>query len=163
MTDIVVRVMDCHICSLSSGHPEFLLLKRADDQIYPGIWQCVTGKIRENERPYMTALRETTEETGLAAEKLWVIDQVTHYYEAGEDRMNLIPVFGAVTGSKNVRLSKEHAEFRWCAIDIAEHLLLWDQQKSGVRKFYTMLIDEKLKQTFTEVDLETGNQTLYHP
>jgi len=153
MTEIVVRVIDCHICFINSGVPEFLLLKRADDQIYPGIWQCVTGKIKLGEKPYQTALRELTEETGLSAKKLWVVDQVNHYYEAGEDRMNLIPIFGVVVNSKDVNLSKEHLDFQWCSIDEADRLLLWDQQKSGAQKFDKMLTTEKNKLRFTEVTL----------
>lgn len=143
---------------MKSVQPEFLLLRRAEDQVYPGIWQCVTGKIQVGEKPYQTALRELTEETGAIAEKLWVVDQVNHYYESGEDRMNLIPVFGAIISSKNVKLSKEHIQYKWCTNLEAEKLLLWDQQKSGLRKFYNLLTAGKDKLQFTEVDISTGKQ-----
>ena len=48
-TEIVVRVVDCHIFRWDNGEPVFLLLKRSENQMYPGIWQCVTGKIEKNE------------------------------------------------------------------------------------------------------------------
>ena len=145
---------------MSSGQPEFLLLKRAEDQLYPGIWQCITGKIQFDEKSFQTALRELKEETGLLTDKLWVIDQVNHYYEPSEDRMNLIPVFGAVVSSKNVILSKEHSQFKWCPIIEIEKLLLWNQQKTGARRFYEMLVNEKDILPFTKVDILTGMQTL---
>ena len=46
-TEIVVRVVDCHIFRWDNGEPVFLLLKRSENQMYPGIWQCVTGKIEK--------------------------------------------------------------------------------------------------------------------
>ena len=52
MTDIVVRVMDCHVFRLVDNEPIYLLLKRSSEQMYPGIWQCVTGKIEAGEKPH---------------------------------------------------------------------------------------------------------------
>ena len=74
-------------------------LKRSDDKIYPGIWQGVTGKIKDEEPPYKTALRELKEETGLTADKMWTADKVNMFYDATENIMNLIPVFGVVVSS----------------------------------------------------------------
>ena len=65
MSDIKVRVIDCHIVCYNDNKLdwEFLLLKRSMDTIYPGTWQGVTGKIELSETPYKTALRELMEET----------------------------------------------------------------------------------------------------
>ena len=35
MTDIVVRLIDCHVVFWYNGVPQFLLLKRSENQIYP--------------------------------------------------------------------------------------------------------------------------------
>jgi len=112
MTKIKVRVIDCHIAYYNDKKSdwEFLLLKRSKDipnQRYPGIWQGVTGKIENSEFPYKTALRELMEETGLKADKLWTIDQVNTFYDAEENIMTLVPVFGVAVNSINVLLSKE--------------------------------------------------------
>ncbi len=146
MTEIAVRVMDCHVCRMVNDEPQFLLLKRANDRIYPGIWQCITGKISGGEKPWQTALRELDEETGLSPVKLWTLDRVNLYYEALHDRMNLIPVFGVMVNSEKVTLSPEHVDYRWCTAEEGEELLLWDQQKSGLRTFHSMLTggDERL-------------------
>ena len=56
MNSIMVRVIDCHIAFYNTDAKdwEFLLLKRSDKKIYPGIWQGVTGKIDINELSYQT-------------------------------------------------------------------------------------------------------------
>ena len=79
-TKIVVRVVDCHIFRWDNGEPVFLLLKRSENQMYPGIWQCVTGKIEIGEKPHETAIRELQEETGLTPISTWTIDQVNHFF-----------------------------------------------------------------------------------
>ena len=58
MTNLIVRVIDCHIAYLKDGESKFLMLKRSPQIMYGGIWQCVTGKIECNEKPIETAIRE---------------------------------------------------------------------------------------------------------
>ena len=141
MNNIKIRVIDCHIAYYNKQKNawEFLLLKRSNNKIYPRIWQGVTGKIDDNEIPYQTGLRELKEETSLIAEKMWSIDKVNMFYDAQNNIMNLIPVFGVLVSSKNVILSEEHSEYKWCDIDETIKLLTWEQQKKGVHTFYQML------------------------
>jgi len=153
LTDVVVRVIDCHIVFLGNGEPDFLLLKQADNIIYPGIWQCVTGKIEPKEKPYQTAIREIEEETNLLPKTMWTIDQVNHYYEAKFDRMNLIPIFGAEVDSITISLSDEHKDYKWCSINEATELLLWKQQKTGLQEFHDMLTNKTDKLKLTEIKL----------
>ena len=141
MSEIKVRVIDCHIAYYNDKKYcwKFLLLKRSKDTAYPGIWQGVTGKIKNSELPYKTALRELMEETGLNAEKLWTIDKVNNFYDAERDIMNLIPVFGVTVNSTNIVVSREHSEYKWCNINETIKLLTWNQQKKGIKIFYEML------------------------
>ncbi len=148
-----MRVIDCHVFRRTTAEPLFLLLKRARDRIYPGIWQCVTGKIEPDEKPFTTALREVREETGLDPEALWTVEQVNQYYEAGPDRMNLIPVFAAEVSASIVTLSDEHIAYQWCDIQEAEQLLLWAQQKTGVRRFYEMLKGDPSRLQLTRIPI----------
>ena len=78
-TEIVVRVVDCHIFRWEDTKPVFLLLKRSENQMYPGIWQCVTGKIEQNEKPHETAIRELKEETGLVPCSMWTVDRESYF------------------------------------------------------------------------------------
>jgi len=146
-TEIVVRVVDCHIFRWEDEKPVFLLLKRSENQIYPGVWQCVTGKIEKNETPNDAALRELKEETGLVPSSMWTVDQVNHFFEAEHNRMNLIPVFGVEVESPNINLSLEHTEYKWCCVNDGIDLMMWNQQKQGLINFHQMLTEklEKLK------------------
>jgi len=158
MNKIKVRVIDCHITYYNDKKFdwEFLLLKRSEDitnQRYPGIWQGVTGKIKISELPYKAALRELIEETGLKAEKLWTIDKVNTFYDAEENIMTLVPVFGVAVNSTNVLLSREHNEYKWCDINETIKLLPWDQQKKGVKIFYDMLKENSNRLKILEIKL----------
>ena len=159
MNKIKVRVIDCHIAYYDDKKSDwkFLLLKRSEDipnQRYPGIWQGVTGKIESSELPYKTALRELTEETGLKAEKLWTIDKVNTFYDAGKNIMTLVPVFGVVVNSVNVLLSREHSEYKWCDINETIKLLAWEQQKKGIYIFYQMLRENKDRLKILEINIK---------
>ena len=142
MTDIVVRVVDCHVFRWVDGIPFYLVLKRSENQMYPGIWQCVTGKIDRGEKPHETALRELKEETGLAPLNLWTVDQVNHFFEAEPNRMNLIPVFAVEVATEIVTLSPEHTEYRWCSIEEGINLLLWNEQKKGLQTLHQMIMEK---------------------
>ena len=159
MTKIKIRVIDCHIAYYNDKKSdwEFLLLKRSKhipNQRYPGIWQGVTGKIENSELPYKTALRELMEETGLKAKKLWTIDQVNTFYDAEENIMTLVPVFGVTVNSINILLSREHTQYKWCNIDETIKLLPWEQQKKGVHIFYQMLKENKDRLKILEIEIK---------
>jgi len=151
MTDILVRVIDCHITFLGDTEPKFLMLKRSPQIMYGGIWQCVTGKIDSGEKPVETAIRELKEETGLSPINKWTVDQVNHFYEAEFDRMNLIPIFGIEVDSLVVNLSDEHRDYKWCNIKEAEELFTWTHQKNGLLAFYKMLTSRTEKLTFSKI------------
>ena len=68
----------------------------------------------------------------------WTIDQVNHFYEAKEDRMN-DPVFGIEVDKIKAGLSSEHCDYKWCKIDEALQLFTWTQQRNGLRAFYQMI------------------------
>ncbi len=155
MSDIKVRVIDCHIVCYNNNKSdwEFLLLKRSMDTIYPGTWQGVTGKIELSETPYKTALRELMEETGLIANRLFTVDKVNTFYDSKRDMMNLILVFGAILNTTDVKLSNEHTEFKWCCVDEAKKLITWDQQKKGVQIFYDMITNDDSRLNLMEIQI----------
>ena len=119
--------------------------------MYPGIWQCVTGKIEAGEKPHETVLRELKEETGLTSLNMWTVDQVNHFFEAEQNRMNLIPIFGVEVKSEMVTLSPEHTEYKWCKIDEGVDLLLWNQQKQGLKTFHKMITEESKKLSLSKI------------
>tara|TARA_B100002052_G_scaffold299180_2_gene336051 strand:- start:7594 stop:8055 length:462 start_codon:yes stop_codon:yes gene_type:complete len=153
VTNIKIRVIDCHIAYKNRNDWQFLMLKRSSNKIYPNIWQGVTGKINNKEQPYRTAIRELFEETGLRPSKIWSIDTVNLFYDSNNNVMNLIPVFGVQVLTKNIKISDEHSEFKWCNINQAIKLLTWEQQKKGIQIFYDMLIEKKDRLKILEINL----------
>ncbi len=153
MTDIVVRVVDCHVFRMVENIPLYLLLKRSQNQMCPNIWQCVTGKIEQGEKPHEAALRELQEETSLTPINLWTVDQVNHFFEAEQNRMNIIPVFAVEVDSASIKMSPEHTEYKWCSVKEGEKLLLWNQQKKGLKVLHQMIIEKSEKLALSQISI----------
>ena len=49
MSKIAVRVIDAYVFKKDQNGLKYLVLKRAPEKMYGGIWQCVTGKIEKGE------------------------------------------------------------------------------------------------------------------
>ena len=139
MLGIEVRVIDAYVFIKTKSGLKYLLLKRAEEKIYGGLWQCVTGKIEADEPAWKTAVRELKEETGLTPINMFVADHVSQFYEANKNRMNLIPVFGIEVDSDEVKLSDEHSKFVWADFDFAFKKLVWRGQKDGLFSVNNML------------------------
>jgi dATP pyrophosphohydrolase len=139
MSGTEVRVIDAYVFIKTKSGLKYLLLKRAEEKIYGGLWQCVTGKIEADEPAWKTAVRELKEETGLTPINMFVADHVSQFYEANKNRMNLIPVFGIEVDSDEVKLSDEHSKFVWADFDFAFKKLVWRGQKDGLFSVNNML------------------------
>ena len=131
--EIKSNLIEAHIFREKKNGIEFLLLKRAEDQIYPGLWQMVSGKIDANEPAFKTALREIKEETGLIPEKFWVAPNVNSFYSPDGDYISMLPVFAAkVSENASVIISNEHSDYRWAEPEEAKKLLAWPGQRKSV-------------------------------
>ena len=139
MTEILVRVIDAYVYSYEDNKLSFLLLKRSKTKIYEHLWQGVAGKIEKNELAWQAALRELKEETGLTAQRIFVADYVSKFYEKHGDRINLVPVFGIEVKNKKVSLSEEHCNFKWLSFKKAHAKLTWNEQKKGLKVVHSML------------------------
>jgi dATP pyrophosphohydrolase len=157
--NITAGLIELHIFRAAKDAPEeieFLLLKRAPKEIYPGTWQMVSGSIEEGETAAQAALRELQEETGLLPEKFWVAPLVNSFYAPPQDTINLIPVFAVqVRGKSKVKLSNEHTDFRWVKKGKAKSLLAWDGQRNAVELIHEYVTKKKKILKFVEV--ECGN------
>jgi dATP pyrophosphohydrolase len=126
-------MIEAHVFRETEGGIEFLLLKRSEKEIYPGLWQMVSGRIEENEKAYETALREIKEETGLIPEQLWAAPNVNQFYSHENDYISLLPVFAArVDGKTDVVLCDEHCDCIWAFPEEAKKLLAWPGQKKSI-------------------------------
>ncbi len=152
--NIISNLIEAHIFRIKNGELEFLLLKRSPEQYYPNLWQMVTGKIKENETAYQSALREIKEETGLTPEKFWVAPTVNSFYSPDKDYICILPVFATrVNDECEIILSKEHTEFKWVNPEEAKQLLAWDGQRKSVDVIVDYVLNRNSFLNFIEINL----------
>ncbi len=133
MLPVESYIVEVHIFRKAEDGLEFLLLKRSKGEIYPGIWQMVTGSIHDDEKAYATALREVKEETGLTPKKFWVVPHMNSFYSPIRNSVCMVPVFAVlVSENEAVQISSEHDEYKWVAPREARQLLAWDGQRKSV-------------------------------
>ena len=120
---------------------EFLILKRSENEIYPGLWQMVTGSGKEGEKAFETAIREIKEETDLDPVNMWVVPNINSFYMPEDDSLHFVPVFVVeITDQQEVQISPEHVEFKWVDREEACSLLAWEGQRNSVNlieKYFT--------------------------
>jgi 8-oxo-dGTP pyrophosphatase MutT (NUDIX family) len=119
-----------------AGRPEILLIRRAPDRMYPGLWQCVTGRLEVGERIVDGALREVLEETGLKRADLdafYDTDLVNWFHERSLDALLCEAVFAArVRDGARVVLSAEHDDERWLDPEAARDLVTWPAYERAI-------------------------------
>jgi dATP pyrophosphohydrolase len=144
MSAIVSRIVEVCVFKREESVPKYLLLKRSsDDRIYPGIWQLVTGTMKEEETAANTAIRELAEESGLKPRRLWVAPHVSRFYVAADDTVHLSPMFAVeVSGSDPLQLSKEHQAFGWYSYEEAQRMLVWPGQRRGLEIVQQYIVDD---------------------
>ena len=114
---------------------EILLIRRAPGRIFPGMWQCVTGKL-EDERILDGALRELAEETSITAgdlEAVFTLDQVNVFHADHADRIEVEAVFAAqVRPGVEPVLSHEHDRHRWLTPAEAREIVIWPAYRTAI-------------------------------
>jgi len=147
-------LVETHIVRVVNSDLQFLLLKRADNQTYPGIWQMVTGTIDGNETAVETALREVSEETSLTPKKFWIVPNVNSFYSAENNEICLVPVFIALVDDKqDVRISSEHSEYKWADAEESKKLLAWAGQRKSVEIIYDYFTNDESTFKFVEIKI----------
>lgn len=152
--NIISNLIEAHIFRTEKDKLEFLSLKRSPEQYYPDLWQMVSGKIKENETAYQSALREIKEETGLKPEKLWVAPTVNSFYSPDKDYICLLPVFAAKVKYEGiVKISNEHTEYKWVSPEQAKELYAWEGQRKSVDVIVDYLLNRNSFLNFIEITL----------
>ena len=152
MADITIRVVDCYVFRQTDDDLSFLLLKRNKDKLYEHLWQGVAGKIEGDETAFEVAIRELKEETSLEPVRMFVADYVSRFYESHQDRINLVPVFGIEVDSSEVKLSKEHVDYKWVDIYEALDTLVWRGQKESIQTVYDMVVNNDDRMRWSKVE-----------
>ena len=117
----------CGIAALirSGVDGRYLLLRRAASKDYAaGVWECVTGRLKQGESFEQALHREVAEEIGTSV-RLQCILGTSHFYRGSPSPVNetVGVVYGCVVDNPDaVVSSSEHSEHRW--VTAAEALLL---------------------------------------
>ncbi len=144
MSKVITNLIEAHVFRETGNGLEFLLLKRAETEIYPGLWQMVSGKIKKGEKAFETALREIREETGIIPRKIWTVPNINSFYDPEEDCISVLPVFAALADSNAaVRISPEHTEFMWLGRQEAKKILAWKGQRDSVDAISEYFTEER--------------------
>lgn len=152
--DIKLNLIECHIIRKKEKGIEYLLLQRSQMEIYPNIWQMVTGKIKENEKAFDAAEREIFEETNLNVRQMYVVPHINPFYNDVDDTINFVPVFVAVVDSEaEVNISKEHQAYKWVSKKKAKELLAWPGQAKSVNIIHDYFVKHKKNLNFAEIQL----------
>ncbi len=78
----------------------------------PGGWDLPGGNVEPDEDPYVTAQRETKEETGLEIDRPKIAN--LELLPSNQFRGNtLIMIFRTTVSAADVKLSYEHDDYRW--------------------------------------------------
>jgi len=125
MSNIVFELVEV-VVFRRAKQPEFLVLQRSDDEdIYPGLWQIVSGGIESGEKTYEAAVREVEEEIGVKPIRLFNTPLTNTFYFYTTDSVNVSPVLAAEVGAvSEVKLSPEHQAFHWLGKEEAISLLV---------------------------------------
>jgi 8-oxo-dGTP pyrophosphatase MutT (NUDIX family) len=134
MANVVSNSVEVCIFRFRQHAPEYLIIRRAaEEHVYPGMWQFVTGMVEGSERALTCALREVTEETGLHPVHFWIVPHANSFYSAHSDAVHLVPFFAAQTDAgAEPKLSREHSEYVWLRQDEARQRLVWPGQRLGL-------------------------------
>ena len=154
MTDILVKVVDAYVYRKAEDGLLFLILKRAETKMYEHLWQGVAGKIEAGETAPLAAIRELDEETGLKPRHMFIADHISRFYEAHDDRINLVPVFGIEVDSDDVTLSEEHCDYKWVTLNQALDHLVWLGQKQGIQVINEMVLNADERMRWSTIELE---------
>jgi 8-oxo-dGTP pyrophosphatase MutT (NUDIX family) len=139
MSPVRPDLVECWVFRLDdSGTLEYLLIQRAADRIFPGIWQPVTGRLDPGERVPSAALREVHEETGLGLddiEAFYDLDQVASFFAENLDMIVSSVIFAVrVRPDAKAVISPEHAAMEWLGRDEALRRSIWPPYRESVER-----------------------------
>lgn len=147
-------LVEAHIFRRVNDDLEFLLLKRSKEEVYPDLWQMVTGSVKQGEKAYETAFREIKEETNLTPLKFWVVPNINSFYMPDDDSIHFVPVFVTeVTGIQEVKISSEHVEYKWTDRAEACTLLAWEGQRKSVEIIHSFFTNRDPNYKFEQIRL----------
>jgi 8-oxo-dGTP pyrophosphatase MutT (NUDIX family) len=153
MAKVVNEIIEVCVFRRLARGTEYLLLQRsANEDVYPNMWQIVTGTLQQNETALHGALREFSEETNLSVLRLWNVPYASSFYVVMNDTIQIAPLFAVEVDSKcEVTLSPEHQKFEWLPFYEAHDRLVWPAQQEGIKVVNEYIVGGKAAASVTEI------------
>jgi dihydroneopterin triphosphate diphosphatase len=153
MAKVVSEIVEVCVFRRAASGTEYLLLQRAvNENLYPNMWQIVTGTLQHGETALHGALRELSEETNLHVHRLWNVPYVSSFYVVSTDAVQLAPLFAVEVDSNcEVTLSHEHQAFEWLPYREARERLVWPAQRQGLEIVHEYIVGGKEAASVTEI------------
>lgn len=123
------------------SQPEFLFLTRKE-----GFLDFPKGHIESGENEVQSAIRETSEETGLelVPDTSFRYRQIYWYRRGGEKiKKTVIMFLGQASPDSSVQISFEHQGFRWLSFDEAMEQLSFKNQKEMLTEAFNHIMVHK--------------------
>ena len=130
--------VDVFAIDASEAEWKILVLRRGPATRCPGAWETVHGRIEPGEKPEDAAVRELREETGLDAERLYVI-AVQPFYMRPLGVIDFAVVYAAFVRPAPVTLAEEHAEHEWLAPEEARRRFVWPRERQALDEIVMLL------------------------
>jgi hypothetical protein len=93
---------------------EYLIFKRLESVVMPGVWQPICGKLGEGESIAEAFASQVRKKTGDQSSKFIAIDHITTYYDMHYDVVMIVPSVGVEISTSTPKLDgKLHSEYRW--------------------------------------------------
>jgi 8-oxo-dGTP pyrophosphatase MutT (NUDIX family) len=153
LAKIVNEIVEVCVFRVRGNRPQYLLLQRsAGEELYPNLWQIITGTMNEKESSIGAALRELREETKLPLKRLWTVPFVNSFYDPSKDCVHLIPVFAVeVDAAREPQLSREHRRYEWLSYPAARRRLVWPGQRQGLIIVHDFIAGKKKNAALVEI------------
>ena len=155
LSRIANQIVEVCVFRVLNAETHFLVLQRAaNEKLYPGLWQIVTGTMKKNESALQAAVRELKEETGLSPKRCWTIPYVDTYFDLAKDTIQLVPVFAAeFDSSSTLQLSSEHQRSEWLRFEDARKRLVWPGQRHSMDVVHEFIIGNGEAAQLVEITL----------
>ncbi len=150
----------------SPSRDEYLLLRRAAQRDFAGgLWECVTGRVDQGEGFEEALHREVREEVGVSVQLEFFVG-TTHFYRGAarpENELLGIVCCCSLADPDAIRLTAEHAEYRWVNGSAADAFLAeagasgaWLRGVIARAEAIRGLITPDLRQFYRQTSLELG-------
>jgi dATP pyrophosphohydrolase len=140
MPDIRADAIAVYVYRRIQTEIQFLQIHRsAATGEYQQSWQTVYGGVEmlpagRRETAVEAALRELSEETGLAPVRMWQVEYLESFYFKPHDYVLVMPVFAVEVGPvAPVTLNAEHDGYRWIPESQIDGAFMWRTQREALR------------------------------